>query len=73
MDRGPRTGINRAVSASDLDFCEGLDRRTRAVVRVSRTLVGGFIKKVLITSRRLNANFVIGRIISCFQQVKHVS
>ena len=39
VDRGPRTGVNGAVSASGLDLCEGVGRRTRAVVRGSRTLV----------------------------------
>ena len=50
MDRGPRTGVTGAVSASDLDFVEGVGRRARAVVRGSRTLVDGFIKKELIPS-----------------------
>ena len=48
-------------------------RRARAVVRGSRTLVDGFIKKELIPSCCLNANFVIGRFILCFQRVRHVS
>lgn len=41
MDRGPQKGVTRAVSASALDFCKGIGRRARAVVRESRTLVDG--------------------------------
>ena len=50
MDRGPRTGVTGTVSLSDLDFCKGVGRRARAVVRGSRILVDGFIKKELIPS-----------------------
>ena len=73
MDRGARTGVTEGVYLSALDFIKGVGRRARAAVRGSRTLVDGFIKKELIPSRWLNANFVIGRIISCFQRVRHVS
>ena len=43
MDRGPRTGVTGAVSASDLDFIEGVCRRAPAVVRGSWTLVDGLM------------------------------
>mgnify|MGYP001175170920 CR=1 FL=1 len=46
MDRGPRTGVTGAVSASDLHVCERVGRRARAVVRGSRTLVDGLIASV---------------------------
>ena len=50
VDRGPRTGVAGAVSASDLHYVRGWGRRARAAVRGSRTLVDGFIKKELISS-----------------------
>jgi hypothetical protein len=43
MDRGPRTGVTGAVSASDLHYVRGWGRRARAAVRGSRTLVDGLM------------------------------
>ena len=61
MDRGPRIGVTGAVSASDLHLCEGVGRRAQAVVRGSRTLVGGFMVWVISSG---NSPFKVCRIVS---------
>ena len=43
-DRGPRTGVIEGVFPSDLELIIGGGCRAQAVVRGSRTLVGGLIE-----------------------------
>ena len=43
MDRGSRTGVTGAVSASELHVFKRVGRKARVVVRGSRTLINGLM------------------------------
>ena len=68
-DHGPRTRVTEAVSASGLDFCEGIGRRARAVVRRSRTLTIQLVdRKMLMRQLQKNSSLIVS---ICFSSSKY--
>ena len=64
-----KNGYNVVVALSN----ESFEKEVVNMEKLADSLIDGFIKKELIPSLLIKADFVIVRIISCFHRMRHVS